>query len=52
MQDVDLKVSLSEAVALVNMLGNLPTHANAHALWLKLREQVEPHLPKDDAPKQ
>jgi hypothetical protein len=25
---------------------------NISHLWLKLREQVEPHLPKDDAPKQ
>jgi hypothetical protein len=52
MQDIELKVELSEAVAIVNMLGQLPTSSNAHGLWLKLREQVEPHLPKDDAPKQ
>ncbi len=37
-----------EAVAIVNMLGQLPTSSNAHGLWLKLREQVEPHLPKEE----
>ena len=46
--DVELKVSLEEAVAIVNLLGSLPTSQGAHPLWAKLTEQVEPHLPKED----
>jgi hypothetical protein len=44
MNEVQLTVTLEEAVAIVNLVGNLPTNQNAHALWAKLREQVEPHL--------
>jgi len=48
MSDVELNVSLtlSEAVAIVNLLGTLPTSQGAHPLWAKLKAQVEPHLPK------
>jgi len=46
--DVELKVSLEEAVAIVKLLGSLPTAQGAHPLWAKLKEQVEPHLPKED----
>ena len=46
MSDVELKVSLEEAVAIVNLLGSLPTAQGAYPLFLKLKAQVEPHLPK------
>jgi len=44
--DIEVKLSLAEAVAIVNLLGTLPTSQNAHPLWVKLKAQVEPHLPK------
>jgi hypothetical protein len=44
--DVELKVSLEEAVAIVNLLGTLPTSQGAGPLWAKLKAQVEPLLPK------
>jgi len=44
--EVQLNVTLEEAVAIVNLIGNLPTHQGAHPLWAKLREQVEPLLPQ------
>ncbi len=47
--DVELKVSLEEAVAIVNLLGSLPTAQGAHPLWDKLKAQVEPHLPKEES---
>jgi hypothetical protein len=47
MADVELKVSLEEAVAIVNLIGSLPTSQGAHSLWAKLKAQVEPLLPKD-----
>ena len=50
MSDVELKVSLTleEAVGIVNLLGSLPTAQGAYPLFLKLKAQVEPHLPKPD----
>lgn len=50
--DVELKVSLEEAVAIVNLLGSLPTSQGAHPLWAKLKAQVEPLIPKPDEVKQ
>ena len=46
--DVELKVSLEEAVAIVNLLGSLPTSQGGYPLWAKLVEQVKPHLPKPE----
>ena len=50
MSDVELKVSLEEAVGIVNLLGSLPTAQGAYPLFLKLKAQVEPHLPKPEEP--
>lgn len=44
-----LEMTLEEAVAIVNLLGTLPTSQGAHPLWAKLKAQVEPHLPKPEA---
>jgi len=52
MQDVELKVTLEEAVGIVNLLGSVPTSQGAHPLWLKLKGQVEPLLPKAAEPTQ
>jgi len=46
MDNVKLEVTLEEAVAIVNLLGALPTAQGAHPLWVKLTEQVKPLLPK------
>lgn len=46
--EVTLTVELHEAVALVNMLGAVPTSQGAYPLWAKLRDQVKPLLPPDD----
>lgn len=50
MQNVQLEMTLEEAVAIVNLLGALPTSQNAHPLWAKLMVQVEPLLPKPETP--
>ena len=52
MNEVELKVTLEEAVAIVNLLGTLPTSQGAHPLWSKLKAQVEPLLPKPEEVKQ
>jgi hypothetical protein len=48
MSEVELKVSLEEAVAIVNLIGSLPTAQGAWPLFEKLKAQVEPHLPKEE----
>jgi len=45
--DVELKLTLEEAVGIVNLLGSLPTSQGAHPLWQKLKDQVEPMIPKE-----
>ena len=52
MEPVKLEVTLEEAVAIVNLLGTLPTSQGAHPLWAKLKAQVEPLLPKPEESKQ
>lgn len=51
MSDVTLTVSLAEAVAIVNLLGTLPTSQGAYPLFEKLKAQVEPLVPKPEEPK-
>lgn len=50
MSDVELKVSLTleEAVAIVNLLGSLPTSQGGFPLWQKLKAQVEAQMPKEE----
>jgi len=50
MSDAKLEMTLEEAVAIVNLLGSLPTAQGAYPLFLKLKAQVEPHLPKPEQP--
>jgi hypothetical protein len=48
MSDAKLEMTLEEAVAIVNLLGSLPTSQGAYPLFLKLKAQVEPLLPKPE----
>jgi len=48
--EVTLTVELHEAVALVNMLGSLPTSQGAYPLWAKLSEQAKAQLPPAPEP--
>jgi hypothetical protein len=52
MNEVTLNVTLEEAVAIVNLLGTLPTSQGGYPLWAKLRQQVEPLLSNGEAPTQ
>lgn len=52
MDSVKLEVTLEEAVAIVNLIGSLPTSQGAWPLFEKLKAQVEPHLPKPEESKQ
>ncbi len=48
MNDVTLLLSLEEAVAIVNLLGSLPTSQGGFPLWQKLKAQVEAQMPKTE----
>jgi len=48
MSDAKLEMTLEEAVAIVNLLGSLPTSQGAGPLWAKLKAQEEPMLPKPE----
>jgi hypothetical protein len=52
MSDAKLEMTLEEAVAIVNLLGSLPTSQGGFSLWQKLKAQVEPLLPKPEEVKQ
>jgi hypothetical protein len=51
MESVKLEMTLDEAVAIVNLIGSLPTSQGAFPLYMKLKEQVEPLLPKPEEAK-
>jgi len=48
MSEVTITLTAQEAVDITNIIGQLPTQSNAHPLWLKLCNQVEPQLPKPE----
>ncbi len=48
MKSVKLEVTPEEAVAIVNLIGSLPTSQGAFPLYMKLKEQVEPLLSKPE----
>jgi len=50
MSEVTITLTAQEAVDVINIIGQLPTQSNAHPLYTKLRSQVEPQLPKPEAP--
>ena len=52
MSDITLTLTLEEAVALTNLVGSLPTSQGAYPLFVKLKAQVEPLLPKPEEVKQ
>ena len=48
MSDIELKISIDEAVALTNLVGSLPTSQGAYPLFLKLKAQLEAQPPKQE----
>jgi len=52
MSDAKLEMTLvmepAEAVAIVNLLGSLPTSQGGFPLWQKLKAQVEAQLPTEE----
>jgi len=48
MSEAKLEMALEEAVAIVNLLGSLPTSQGGFPLWQKLKAQVEAQLPTEE----
>lgn len=46
--EMTLVMEPAEAVAIVNLLGSLPTSQGGFPLWQKLKAQVEAQMPKDE----
>jgi hypothetical protein len=48
MQDIELKLSLEEVNGLLSVLGELPTKTGAWNLVVKIKQQAEAQVPKED----
>ena len=49
---MNLVLNLDEINIIMHALGELPAKTNAFALAMKIKEQAEPQLPKDETPKE
>jgi hypothetical protein len=45
---VNLELTIEEVNAILQVLGDLPTKTGAWPLIVKIKEQAEPQVPKDD----
>ena len=48
MQDIELKLLLEEVNGLLGVLGELPTKTGAWNLVVKIKQQAEAQVPKED----
>jgi len=48
--EINLKLTLEEVSAVLQVLGDLPTKSNAYPLLMKIKGQAEEQLPKEPAP--
>jgi len=46
---VDLNLTVEEVNSLLHVLGELPTRMNAYPLLMKIKEQAEAQLPKEQS---
>jgi hypothetical protein len=47
--NVDLKLTVEEVNSILHVLGELPTRMNAYPLLMKIKEQAEAQLPKEQS---
>ncbi len=48
---VDLNLTVEEVNSLLHVLGELPTRMNAYPLLMKIKEQAEAQIPKEQPSK-
>jgi hypothetical protein len=47
MSDITLTLSAEETVSILQVLGQLPTSSNAYPLMVKINEQLQGQIPKN-----
>jgi hypothetical protein len=47
--NVDLNLTVEEVNSILHVLGELPTRMNAYPLLMKIKEQAEAQLPKEQS---
>jgi hypothetical protein len=47
--NVELNLTVEEVNSLLHVLGELPTRMNAYPLLMKIKEQAEAQLPKEQS---
>lgn len=47
-QTIKLELSVNDVNAILNVLGELPTKSNAYPLLVKIVQQAEPQMPKQE----
>ena len=47
--NVELKLTVEEVNSILHVLGELPTRMNAYPLLMKIKEQAEAQLPKEQS---
>ena len=48
--ELNLKLTVEETQGILNVLGDLPSKTGAWPLIVKIKEQAEAQLPKEDKP--
>ena len=46
--EITLKLTQEETLAIVQVLGQLPTSSNAYPLMVKIRDQIQPQLAENN----
>ena len=49
---ININLELIEVQHLLNLLGNMPTHTGAYPVAVKIKEQAEAQIPKEEAPQE
>lgn len=47
-QTIKLELAVNEVNAILSILGDLPTKSNAYPLLIKIVQQAEPQMPKQE----
>ena len=50
--NITLTLDINEVQGILKVLGDLPTSSGAYPLAMKIKEQAESQIPKEEAPKE
>lgn len=52
MQEITIRLTVEEAVAVVNIIGGVPTSQGVYGLWIKVKQQVESSMANKPVPRE